>query len=365
MVAVSVLGGDTSVGFLASSLSVLRSRNRDCRSRRQAIGVIAERPAPKFDRISNRPYNSAIVTTSDVLAEHFGARLAQKQLSSGGWPALRSSSQTAFEPTALACIALGPGFQDVHDHATACLARAQNANGSWPAFLGDGHEGAWVTSLALIALHDSAGAIPERVKGFFWLLNSAGEESNWLWKWKFRTADRHVRFDPDKFGWPWVPHTNSWVVPTAFSILALNQIPCACGLEAGPSRVERGMEMLLDRACPGGGWNAGNGVVYGVALAPHPDDTAIALLALSGQGQLPAVRTSIDWLERVAPALGAPWSLAWSILALAAHGRPVEFLLKSLWSLTDLENIEDNGTLAAVCLALNYQRALAAFGVAA
>jgi hypothetical protein len=32
--------------------------------------------------------------------------------------------------------------------------------------------------------------------------------------------------------------------------------------------------MLLDRMCPGGGWNAGNSVVYGVPLTPHIDATA-------------------------------------------------------------------------------------------
>ena len=50
-----------------------------------------------------------------------------------------------------------------------------------------------------------------------------------------------------------------------------------------PSRVQfrsRAASRVLDRACPDGGWNAGNGVVYGVPLAPHLDDTAIALLAL-------------------------------------------------------------------------------------
>ena len=74
---------------------------------------------------------------------------------------------------------------------------------------------------------------------------------------------------------------------------------------------------------------------------------------------------SIDWLEQVAPTLGAPWSLAWSILALAAHGRPVEFLVESLSSLLEPEQIEDNSTLAVACLALDYQRALAALGVTA
>jgi hypothetical protein len=329
------------------------------------MGLMAERFSPKFDRISNPQYNNAIVTTRDGAVQSLRALLAQKQLSSGGWPALSSSAQTALEPTTLACMALGPEFQSVHNRATAFLSGVQNPNGSWPVFPGDDQEGAWVTSLACIALHDKIEAIPEQLKGFAWLTESAGEESHWLWKWKFRTTDRHVRFDPDKFGWPWVPHTNSWVVPTAFSILALNQRPCACGLDAGPSRVALGIEMLLDRACPGGGWNAGNGVVYGVALAPHPDDTAIALLALSGQRREPAVRMSVDWLERVAPTLSAPWSLAWSILALASHGRPVECLVQSLSSFPDPEQIKDNSTLAVACLALDYQRALAAFGVTA
>ena len=246
--------------------------------------------------------------------------------------------------------------------ATSALA-VQNSNGSWPTFLGDDQNGSWVTTLALIALHDRLEAIPERLRGFAWLVESAGEESHWLWKWKFRTTDRHVRFDPDKFGWPWIPNTNSWVVPTAFSILALNQIPCTCALETGSSRVELGIEMLLDRICPGGGWNAGNGVVYGIPLAPHPDDTGIALLALHDRSQERLLQMSLDWLERVAPTLKAPWSLAWSVLALAAHGRPVESLVPVLSRFPDLEIIEDNSTFAVTCLALDHQRALTAFGV--
>jgi len=293
------------------------------------------------------------------------ALLAEKQLPTGGWAALSSSSQAALEPTALACVAIGHKLPSVRDRAIQLLLSIQNPNGSWPAFDGDDREGAWTTSLVLIALHEEVEAIPERLKGFAWLVDSAGQESHWLWRWKFRTADRHVRFDPDKFGWPWIPHTNSWVVPTAFSILALNQLPCACGLDTGPSRVELGVEMLLDRACPSGGWNAGNGVVYGVALAPHPDDTAIALLALRGRSQNPLVQKSLDWLQQVVPTLNAPWSLAWSSLALAAHHRPVDSLLQSLQHLPDLDQTEDISTLAITCLALDPERALLELGVAA
>ena len=299
------------------------------------------------------------VVLSNVLAE-----LSGRQLPSGGWAALRSSAQASLEPTCLAALATGSEDSDAERRAQDFLLRVQNPNGSWPAFFGDDQNGVWVTSLAMIALRDVVRAIPARLRGVGWLLECAGKESNWLWKWKFRTMDRHVRFDPDKFGWPWIPDTVSWVVPTAFAILALSQLPCSCGsLEDIPLRVDRGIEMLIDRACPGGGWNTGNGVVYGSALTPHPDDTAISLLALSDRTQHPVVQASVEWLEHTAPTLTAPWSLGWAILALAAHGLAVGSLISLLLALPDLSGNDDTCTLALVCLAADCRCALAALGV--
>ena len=100
-------------------------------------------------------------------------------------------------------------------------------------------------------------------------------------------------------------------------------------------------------------------------MAPHVDDTAIALLALSDRGQHPVVQSAVQYLERVAPTLAAPWSLAWSILALGAHRRPIASLHDSLSAPSDLSSTEDTGTLALACLALDYSRALSAFGVTA
>ena len=126
-----------------------------------------------------------------------------------------------------------------------------------------------MTSLAVIALRDLVPAIPARLRAIHWLLNCAGKESNWFWKWKFRTADRHVRFDPDKCGWPWFPDTISWVVPTAFAILALNQIPCSCdGLESIPLRVDHGIQMLFDRACPAVAGTQDNGLSMNAPWRP-------------------------------------------------------------------------------------------------
>jgi hypothetical protein len=297
------------------------------------------------------------------VSEDLWAVLAARQLPNGGWSALSSSSQASLEASALACVALVPDSGRIGDRATDFLLNVQNPNGSWPAFVGDDHLGSWTTALVLIALRSVAEASGQRLQGGEWLIRSAGKESNWFWKWKFRTTDRHVRFDPDKFGWPWVPDTNSWVVPTALAMLALTQ-PGAENSEVGKRRVELGILMLLDRCCPGGGWNAGNGSVYGCPMAPHPDDTAIALLALSSCAQQPIVRASVGWLVCVAPSLSAPWSLAWSILALAAHQCPIDPLVRKLSGWLGLKDVEDNSTLAVSCLALDPQRTLARFGVA-
>jgi hypothetical protein len=96
---------------------------------------------------------------------------------------------------------------------------------------------------------------------------------------------------------------------------------------------------------------------------PVTDDTAIALLALCDRAKEPVVQASVDYLERVGPTLTVPWSLAWAILALAAHRRPITLLQRSLVALPDLVSIDDTNTLALVCLALDFQRALSVFGV--
>jgi hypothetical protein len=343
------------------------SRNRILRlSNGAPVGLIAGTVSSSESVLTVKRFRttSAHVETSPIVLSTLLAELALRQLPCGGWAALASSSQPAIEPTCYSALALASAPVGDIERALAFLLRTQNPNGSWPAFAGDDQDGAWVTSLALMALPEVMPAIPARLQGFHWLMNCAGKESNWFWKWKFRTADRHVRFDPDKYGWPWFPDTVSWVVPTAFAVLALSQLPCSCGgLERVAPRIDCGIQMLFDRACPGGGWNAGNGVVYGTALAPHPDDTAIALLALSDRGPDAIVQNGVQYLERVAPTLTAPWSLAWTILALTAHRRPTTSLSSSLVALPGLSIIEDTSTLAVVCLALDHERALEAFGV--
>ena len=278
--------------------------------------------------------------------------LIERQLPEGGWPFAANTKQMAVEPTALACLALPTNFARESDAAIRSLLSAQNANGSWPSFLGDDEEGSGYTGLVIFALNQRSEQTRAVSRAVHWLLHARGRESHWLWKWKFRTTDRRVRFDPDKFGWPWMPETVSWVVPTAYSLLALRHVDGTPQQDQGQFRIRKGVEMLCDRACPGGGWNAGNGVVYGCPLAPHPDATAIALLALLGEVPNDLVTTSLDWLEHRAETLFAPWSLAWTVLALHAFGRPARRWIDRLCLLVESSEISDCATLAAICLAL-------------
>jgi hypothetical protein len=233
------------------------------------------------------------------------------------------------------------------------LLSMQNPNGSWPAFTGDDSEGSGLTALAVIALINNGEMGLQTERGIEWLLGTKGRESHWLWRWKFATTDTHVRFNPNKFGWPWQPGTCSWVIPTALSMIALKQAFVCCKPSPVTFRIHRGTEMLLDRACPGGGWNAGNGVVYGAPLAPHLDATAIALLALGGGKRNDAIESGLDWLELRARTCSAPWSLAWSILALDGYGRPIGSLVHRLCALRDSALLADSATLAAVILAMD------------
>lgn len=258
----------------------------------------------------------------------------------------------AVEPTALALLALPSTLARKRFAAIASLLHTQNPNGSWPAFSGDDEQGSGYTGLAVYALdHCGESGMPTK-RGATWLLRSRGCESHWLWKWKFRTTDRHVRFNPDKFGWPWMPGTVSWVFPTTYSLLALRRTRRESQRGLLEFRIRRGVEMLYDRICQGGGWNAGNGVVYGARLAPHPDATAVALLALLGEPPNDSITASLDWLERRAETLSAPWSLAWTILALDAFKRSTQPLTDRLCAVARPAEIIDGATLAAVCLGL-------------
>jgi hypothetical protein len=278
-------------------------------------------------------------------------KLKSRQMKSGGW-AYFDSVQESLEATCLAELALAPEMQASSSAAILFLLKSQLSDGGWPAFLGDS-EGSWTTALALCTLNSTGDFTAAREKAFRWLYAERGREGHWFWRWKFKTSDRNVHFDPDKYGWPWVTGSASWVIPTAFSIIAIEQFTVCSRSVESEQRIHLGVEMLLDRACVDGGWNSGNSLVYGVPLRPHVEATAIALLALQDEQRAEIVQKSLSWLRENAVSVDSVSSLAWCILTLFVYQEPIGGLRNRLaTSIGDGRDIRNNATLATAILAL-------------
>jgi hypothetical protein len=247
----------------------------------------------------------------EILKTHQGAN--------GIWGHQRG--QGVIESTCLALLALRRDAGTEVARAAQMLQNLQNADGSWPAFAGDEQVGCWTTALAVLTLLAVGGRTAALKSASNWLVDAKGREANWFWRWKFQALDKRVQFDPAKYGWSWVPGTTSWAVPTAFSIITLRQIRNRSLYQTADltERIDMGVGMLLDRMCPGGGWNAGNSAAFGVPYSAYIDATAIALLALAGHEKKPGVQTSLAWLVNRLLGCPSPYSLAWGTLALAAY----------------------------------------------
>jgi Prenyltransferase and squalene oxidase repeat len=286
-------------------------------------------------------------SVGDILAE----LLLKRQLASGGWSFL-GSRQSSVEVTSLAVLALGLDAEDARRSGFAHLLASQRPDGGWPAFDGDS-DGSWATALALCTLNITGDFAAARENALRWLDAERGREGHWFWRWKFKTVDRSVRFDPDKYGWPWIPGSASWVIPTAFTIIAIKQFTVCNRHASSEKRIQLGVEMLLDRACVDGGWNSGNSVVYGVALRPHVEATAIALLALQDERRTEVIQKSLSWLRQNAASIDSASSLAWCILSLFVYQEPVGGLKNRLAAIIgDGRDIRNNATLATAILAL-------------
>ena len=304
-----------------------------------------------------------------LLAELRNRRLPRP----GGWS--HCGGQLGTEPTALALLALhsSSSASMVPRQELEPLVACQRPNGLWPA-VGNGTAGVslWASAMAVNTLM-ILGAAPETFAGALDGLTSCRPlEASWLVRLKFRLSDRQVQFDPAKYGWAWVPETVSWVVPTSMALIALERAKRE-GLIRGSelqNRLRLGAEMLLDRACPGGGWNAGNAVVYGVPLRPHIDATAIVLAALRFHHNLPIVRDSLTWLLNRIDCPSA-YSLAWVILAAAAYKEvrpdvpPALGVARDRLAMLvdDLKELRDTSTIALAALALAPETAINPFEV--
>lgn len=260
--------------------------------------------------------------------------LLNSQNSDGGW-GFRPNTESRVEPCAWALLALrgcyaSAGVAEPVARGYHFLKSSQLPDGSWSASP-EGQEGSWVTALACWALLGGEEFSENVVRGLGWLCAEEPGEAHLRWR-VLRTLRRSHRLSAQKdayYGWSWTRGTASWVEPTSFALMVLDSAP-AQALPAAAQRTKLATAMLYDRMCPGGGWNCGNPMVYGVPGEPQIGTTAWALLALRHHPDRTENQQSLQWLEQAWPKIKSPASLAVACLALKAYGRDTAPLLANL-----------------------------------
>ena len=288
------------------------------------------------------------------------AVLQDIQNSDGGW-GYSASSESRVEPTCWALRVLKSPAFDVDQHALVrareFLLKNQTKDGYWTA-APEMQTANWVTSLACAVLSDEADAKSAVSAGLTWLCADYPLDSSWWMRYLRRLRrDRNVSEMNDTYrGWGWTPRTSSWVEPTAFALMALEECQ-ASETSAALNRRELAVKLLYDRMCPGGGWNCGNPRVYGVAGQPLVLPTAWALLALRHYPDHESKNLSLAWLREEVSKIESPASLAAATLCLEAYDEPVppgKFDLAAI----SLDSLLQDGVhvLAWACLALDANR---------
>jgi hypothetical protein len=251
--------------------------------------------------------------------------LRKAQNADGGW-GFHPGSQSRAEATCWALQALvdssWPGTCETVARGFQFLREAQLPDGSWPS-TPEEKIGCWVTSLAcwvLLREKDSSKAV---AAGLDWLCGDWPRDST-LWRrllGRF-SSQRHISpINSSYRGWGWTPRTSSWVEPTSVAVLVLDQSPKELLPSSASRRRELAESMLYDRMCPGGGWNCGNPLVYGVAGEPLVVPTSWALLALRHHPQRSENVVSLDWLEGSMKSIQSAGSLALARICLETYGR--------------------------------------------
>lgn len=261
--------------------------------------------------------------------------LRDAQNPDGGWGYQRSSL-SCVEPTCWALIALAKISKSrdlgrTIQRAADWLCAGQLPDGSWPTHIGRG-EGSWATAPACLALHVEAGAPEAVARGTVWLCNAWPGEGGLWWRMRHWLLARRstVRQNPFYRGWSWTLGTSSWVEPTSYALILLRNIPNQAHPRRATRRRKLGEGMLYDRMCPGGGWNTGNPLIYGVPGEPQVSPTVWALLALQDYRDRSENRKSLGWLELAYQHIRAPGSLSLAHICLEAYGRPTPRLEPAL-----------------------------------
>ena len=235
------------------------------------------------------------------------------------------------------------------------LRSTQLPDGSWPSSA-EQNVGCWATSLATWALLRDAQSQTAVSAGLRWICEDWPRGTNFLARVMrvLRRGNQATSQDDTLRGWGWTPNTASWVEPTAFALITLDQAPKELLPSGATRRFQYARALLYDRMCPGGGWNCGNPMVYGVPGDPLVEPTAWALLALRDEPNRRENVMSLEWLEKNVSGMLGAGSLALGKICLETFGKrwPANAPdLKQLYARNEfLGNVP---VMAWTCLALN------------
>jgi hypothetical protein len=243
----------------------------------------------------------------------------------GGW-GFRPGAQSRVEATAWAVLALaaedGEQADALRRKGLQFLRVAQLEDGSWPASPAQS-AGCWVTSLATWALADDTESRTPVSRGLRWICDDLPRSGSIVRRLirKLHGSEQLIEQSEALRGWGWTPRTASWIEPTAFALIALEQAPRELLPNDANERIESAKLLIYDRMCPGGGWNCGNPMVYGVAGEPLIEPTVWALLALRSEPERREKVQSLDWLEKNAADSAGPGSAALAKICLESFQR--------------------------------------------
>jgi hypothetical protein len=283
--------------------------------------------------------------------------LLDRQNSDGGWGAVKGKGSNT-ESTAFAVMALESLQQKELASRVLLgvnwLTRHQSSDGSWR--LNDTTpSGSWSTAVALLCLGALPGYRDRALRAAQWALTQEGNTLGWLGSLvMWFTAQKDInKINMDLKGWPWASGSFSWVEPTSYFLIGLKRLRPALGGTTVDDRIRQGELMIYDRVCEDGGWNYGNSKVYGEALWPYPDITALALIALQDHPDAEANRKSLATLEKALNNTDSGLALSWSIICFQLYRRNI-----SEWRRRLAERFEktaflgETKTLALAVLAL-------------
>jgi hypothetical protein len=247
--------------------------------------------------------------------------LEARQNLDGGWGYRKGSSWT--EPTTFALLALaasGEADSTPARKGLEWLGRAQRSDGGW-APRASVEESTWVTALVLL-LPDRWLTEVARGKARRWLLESTGRESSWVQRIRNLMTNGQMPPPSAPVGWPWFADTAAWVIPTCFSILALEKAYRSHPSSQIGVRCESARQFLFSRRCRDGGWNHGANNALGYDSGSYPETTGLALLALHGVNSN-SLDASLTLAHRQVETTSSLEAGSWLRLGLLSHGHQV------------------------------------------